>query len=219
MSAGFLFDNLPWKLLSLAIAVVLWFAIVDEPDLVTSQSVPILYKSLPPDLEIGSDVPDRVHLELRGPASRLSANSLTETSVLLDLSGVHPGEQTFTISSTNIRLQPGVTFLRSVPSQLRLRFDHMVSKDVAVQVRFAGPPPVGYTIVSKQVLPARLRIVGAENRVQLIESAQTDPIDISGVVSEKEFHVHAYVADPQIRFESQPGVSVRVRLQQTGPQP
>ena len=37
--------NLPWYALSLAIAIALWFFVVDQPELVTSQPAPIFFKN------------------------------------------------------------------------------------------------------------------------------------------------------------------------------
>lgn len=208
-----LFDNLIWKVLSLAAALVLWLLFVGEPELVTSQSVPILYKNLPRDLQIGADVPERVRLELRGPASKLTPGSLAEAAVLLDLSGVHKhGEHTVTLTADNISLPAGVSLVRAVPSQLRLQFDRLMVKEVPVEVRFSGPPAPGYRIVRQEVLPNKVEILGPELHVRQIDAAQTDAIDLSGVVSQAEFHVQAFVADPQVRLESAPMVTVRVYL-------
>ena len=55
---------------SLVLAMLLWFAIVGEPELVTTHTVPILYRNLPPDLLIGSDAVDQVRVELRGPVEQ-----------------------------------------------------------------------------------------------------------------------------------------------------
>ena len=41
----------------------------------------------------------------------------------------------------------------------------------------------------------------------------TDPVDLSGVVSEKEFRTHINVGDPQIRLESSNEIAVKVTLQ------
>src|SRR5712691_5072777 len=43
-----------WKFGSLVAAVLLWFSIVGEQELVTMRSAPILYQKLPPDLLIGA---------------------------------------------------------------------------------------------------------------------------------------------------------------------
>lgn len=206
-----LFSNLQWKLLSLLIALGLWLVLVQEPELVTSHSVPVFFKDLPRDMEIGSDVPDRVHVEVRGPSGKLTPEVFAETAVLVDLSGVHSvGERTFTVNSASLNLPSGVRFLRAVPSQVRLRFDRVLSKDVNVQVRIGNPQPPGYRVTGHEVEPETLRITGPEGRVRQIDSAQTDPIDLSGVFSESEFRVHAYVSDPQVRFEGTPVVTVKV---------
>jgi YbbR domain-containing protein len=207
-------SNLQWKALALMIALLLWYIVVAEPELVTSQSVPIFYKNLPRDLEIGSEVPDRVHMELRGPAGKLAPTQLAEAAVLVDLSPVNqPCERTFTVSESSVNLPSGVTLLRAVPSQLRMRFERLQAKEVPVQVRSGTPPPAGYRIAGQYVTPSKVRVIGPESRVQQIESAQTDPIDLGALVGRAEYRVHAYVADPQVRFEGSPMVTVRITVE------
>jgi hypothetical protein len=205
--------NLQWKILALLLAIVSWSVVVGEPELVTSRSVPIFYKNLPRDLEIGSDVPATVHLEIRGPAGKLTPPSLAETAVFFDLGSVNaPGERTFTVTGESINLPLGVQLWRAVPSQLRLRFQRIETKSVRVEIR-AGAPPSGYAVTSQTTSPRELTILGPEDHVKLVSTAQTDPIDLSSTVGRAEFHVHAYVADPQIRFQGSPIVTVRVDVE------
>ena len=209
-------DRLGWKLLSVVVATLLWFSVVDEQSLVTSQPVPVFYAHLSKDFEIGSEVTDRVRLEVRGPARKLTAASLAGTAVRIDLAGVaQAGEQTFTISTTNIDLPDGVVFLRAVPSQLRLRFDRHATRDVPVEVRLAGAPPPGYRIAREEIKPETLRIGGPENNVEHVAVAQTDAIDISKVTGQAQFRANTYVADPQVRFESPPVVAVKIWMEKT----
>jgi hypothetical protein len=206
--------NFGWKLGSLALAVVLWFAILGEPELVTTHTSPILYKSLPAGLLIGSDAIDQVRVELRGPAGKLSPDRLAEMAVLLDLSDVKgPGERTFTLSNADFHLPQGITFLRSVPSQLRVRFARMLSRDVPVNIRISAQPPAGYRIVSKETAPQTLRIAGPEGRVNAVASADTDAIDLSGTTGNAEIKVNAFISDPQIRFEVSPLVTVKLVIE------
>ena len=209
-----LLENIWWKLLSLGMSIGLWLTIINEPELVTSAAVPIFYKGLPRGIEIAADQPDKIFLEIRGPASRLTPGRLADTAVQLDLTDViRPGERTFTISRTNLNLPMGVTFLRAVPSQLRLTFDDQVSKDVQVRVRLRGKPADGWRVVSAKVNPERLRIVGPASRIALIDTAETDPVDLTGFDKALVARVHSYIADSQARFESSPMVEVRVELE------
>jgi len=211
--------NFGWKVGSLVLAVALWFAIVGEPELVTTRAVPILYKNLPVDILIGSDAMDLVRLELRGPSGRLSTGALADLAVTLDLASVNgPGERTFTLSDGDLHLPQGVTFLRAIPSQLRLRFGRRKSKDVPVEVRFAGALPPGYKVTGQQVVPQVLRISGPEHRVDAIQSAQTDAIDLSAVTQPAERRVNTLVADPQVWLESSPMVTVRLTIEKSGQQ-
>jgi YbbR domain-containing protein len=217
MSWRWLTRNFVWKLVSLALSAVLWFAIVGEPELVTTHAAPILYRNLPKDLLIGSDALDAVRVELRGPTGRLTSATLSDLAILLDLSNASgPGERTFTLADADLHLPEGVAFVRAIPSQLRVRFARRKSKEVPVELRFTSAPPSGYAVVREEVTPRTIRIAGPEARIDAMESAQTDAIDLSGVTATREFHVNTFVADPQLWLESSPVVQVRLTIERRG---
>jgi YbbR domain-containing protein len=200
-----------WKLASLALAVLLWVALLGEPELVAIQTVPVLYRNLSSSLLLLSDTPANVQVELRGPSRKLTHDALAEVAVTLDLSGVKtPGERTFTLSRTELPVPEGVAFLRAVPSQLRLRFDRGMTKDVPVEVRLTGTPAAGFRIAGHSASPDRLRVSGPESRVQPIQRAETDPVDISGLTGSSVTQVNTFVADPRVQFESPSVVTVNV---------
>src|SRR3954449_11734411 len=97
-----IFQNMIWKLLSLAVAVVIWALVATEPELATFANVRLEYKNLPEGLEISSDPVSSVMLELRGPSGALRGiGDGTHPAVVLDMSEAAAGEHTFTISSRN----------------------------------------------------------------------------------------------------------------------
>lgn len=205
--------NLGWKLLAVALAVLLWLTLVGNPSLTKSISAPVEFKNVPKDIEISSEIPERVHLEIQGPEARLSARNLERAAVILNLSSVtQPGERTFFVEQGSIELPPGVELLRAVPSQLRLEFERSAVREVPVQVKFSVPP-AGFRVQSSQAIPAQVKVAGPESHVTGAQSATTDAIDVSGVVGEKVFHVKAFVADPLVRFQSSPDITVRVVME------
>ncbi len=214
---GWLPRNLGWKIAALGLSVLLWVAMSAEPGLVTARAVPILYRNLAPQFLVTGDVPETVRVEIRGSAPQLSSSSLADTVALFDLSVIDSaGERTFTISNDNLNLPRGVTFLRAMPSQLRLRIARLAAKDVPVEVRTTGAVAPGYRLVSSTVAPALLRIAGSDGRVAAISSVETDAIDVNGLTQSAERRVNAFIADPQVRFESTPIVMVKLSIERTG---
>jgi YbbR domain-containing protein len=209
-------QNLGWKLLSLLIAVALWVFAAREPEVATSLSVPIEFQNLPDDLDIGGNLPDRVRLEVRGPSGRLSRDNLADIAVVLDLSDSRAGLRTYTIRSSNVSLPFGVTFYRAVPSQITLRLDQLMTRDVPVEPVFFNIAD-GYHIASTTVQPPSVRIRGPEGRVDDISKVMTDPVDLTGVVSQKQFRTRINIGDPQVRLEVPPDVRLSVSMQKNSP--
>jgi YbbR domain-containing protein len=206
--------NLGWKLLSLVIAVTLWIAIAREPEMATAVAIPIEFKNMPDDLDIVSNTPDRVRLEIRGPSGRLGRDDLANLAVVLDLTGARPGERTFNIRPATINLPSDVSFYRALPSQITLRFDKLMMKTVEiVPAPFSKGPPEGYRVRSYTVEPNKTLIRGPEERVKNISRVTLDPVDLSGVVSEAEFQTHINVGDAQVRLEVPGAVGVKVTLE------
>jgi YbbR domain-containing protein len=204
--------HLGWKLLALLMAIALWIAVAREPELATSLSVPIEFKNPPDDLAIGGAQPDRVRLEIRGPSGRLSRDNLANVAVILDLSDASEGERTYTIRAPNAGLPSGVAFYRAVPSQITLRFDRLLTREVPVQPVFAGTPE-GYRVREETIDPLTVAVRGPVERVRNLSRVMTDPVDLTGVVSEKEFHTQINLGDPQVRLEAPVAVRLKVILE------
>src|SRR5580700_7436065 len=85
---GLIFEQIGWKLLSLAAATAIWALVATEPELSTFASTQVEYKNLPDDIEIDSNPLATVMLELRGPSGAL--RNIGEPSlrpqVILDMS-------------------------------------------------------------------------------------------------------------------------------------
>lgn len=206
--------HLGWKLGSLAAAIALWLAVEGAPELVTTQTVPLLYRNLASGLILASDTPESVRAELRGTSIKLTQSALSEVSVSLDLSDLAgPGERTYTLARSNFALPQGISVVRVVPSQVRLIADRMAVKEVPVKIRTTGTPPAGFQVTGQQLIPDRLRISGPETRVNQVDSAPTDPIDLSSMTQKSVVNVNAYLSDARVQFESSPMVTVTLTLE------
>ncbi len=212
-----LLRDLRWKLLALAFASVLWVIVNREAEITTSVEVPIEYRNLPEGLEIASNAPQQVMVQVRGPSARLTRDVLRELAVVLDCAAVQrSGPRTFNIGRRELRRPFGIALDSAVPSQVTLNFERSYSRDVPVEPSYSAPPPPGYAIASYRIEPPTVRIEGPESRVRAIGSAETDPIDLSGVYGRTEVHVPAHLPDPRVRLDaSTPLLTYEVVLQKT----
>jgi YbbR domain-containing protein len=100
-----------------------------------------------------------------------------------------------------------------VPSQFHLTFDTRLTRQVLVRPRVIGTFAPGYAIERVEVDPPAITISGPKKRVEAVESAITDPIDVSGGISQVTVRRHAYVSDPLIQVASPDPVRVTVIMQ------
>jgi len=208
--------NAVWKLFALLVSLLLWLTFARDPEVGTFVSVPVEYRGMPDDLEIGSDLVGSVSIDLRGPSAKIENFNAAKSAVVLDFSDIHkPGERTFQIDERNTNLPTGMRLVRAIPAQIRLQFEQRTRQDVPVQVRFSGAAPKGYQVARYEAAPTELTIVGPASHVKKIEYAVTDPIDVAAVVGESEFRVNAFVGDPHVRFEKPAKISVKVFMEKS----
>jgi hypothetical protein len=199
----FFVTNVGWKLLSLLLSFLLWIAVAQQPELTTSISVPILFRNVPPDLELASEVVDRAHLEIRGPSGRLTAANLAQVAVVFNVATLPTSERSFTIRPNMVWGLPlGVDFYRAVPSQVYLRFEHQVVKEVPVAPEYDKPASEGYSVTSYHFSPGTVKIRGPEEWVKNVDHVITDPIDLKRAVKDGKFRTHVHLPNDQVRLDS-----------------
>lgn len=208
-----LFQNLAWKLLSLAIAVVIWALVASEPELATFANVRLEYKNLPEGLEISSEPVSSIVLELRGPSGALrGTGEAIHPAVVIDMSGAESGERTFSIGDRNVKVMRGVRLVRAIPSEVRFHFEPRRMHSVPVQVRFLGEGQNGFLVADYQVDPPEMEITGPRSRVTRITAVLADPIDLANITGTTEFHVNVFAEDPFVRFLTTPEAVVTVTM-------
>ncbi len=197
--------NLGWKLLSLAIAVVVWGVVANEPELSTFATVGVKYRNLPEDLEISSDPVSTVKLELRGPSGQLRGvgdGGGASPEVILDMARVQTGERTFPIGDGNVQLVRGVQLVRAIPSDVRLRFERHADRTVKIIPRFRDRE--GYEVANFTVKPDSIAVAGPASHVAQIDSVLTDQVNFPARAGTFQYPVNTFVEDPYVRF---PGIS------------
>ncbi len=205
-------ENLAAKLMSLAVAFLLWVALVDEPELIETVTVPVEYRNLDASLDLSPEAPDRIQIQVRGPRSRLGSVSSENTNIVFDLAQMRqPSARTFTITKETINLPSRVSLVRAMPSQMRVTLERRITKDLPVQASIS--PSTLYRVLAVELSPPTVRVVGPESSIQAISGLNTEPIDLSSIDASKPLRLNVLLTDPELTVVGSAMVSVKLSIE------
>lgn len=209
--------NLPYKLLALAIAIIIWtYANEGQNNATKELSVPLDIRAIESGLAVTS-APPSVSVVFQGARAHVES-VLAEpdaVSAYVSLKGKSAGRYLLPV---NVKVPEGFMGLvkkSAVPREVSVVLEQRTERDFPVAVQFSGPPPVGYRFGSPQLSPdhvtasGTLRQIGAAS--QLIVAVDTRKATAGGL--DDDFPVSALDKDgkPVRGLELSPS-KVRLRL-------
>jgi YbbR domain-containing protein len=209
----YVFANFGYKIISLVFAIALWWVISHGATAVVGLTVPIEFRHIPANLEISSlNIPE-AQVRVRGPERTIHSLRPQDVHVEVDLRDVKPGERTFDMTDQQVKLPEDLKVMQVVPAQLRLSFDQTATRTVEVRPRVIGTFAPGYQISQVLADPAAITVSGPRMRVDQVEAATTDPVDVSGNMGRNTFVTNAYVADPLVQLVHPTPIHVTVIME------
>jgi len=211
----YVLHNLGLKVVSLALATGLWLAVARDQPAEVAVEVPIEFRNFPQSLEISSEQIPQAQIRLRGPERLIRRLLPTDVHPEIDLSQIKPGEHTFSLTAQQIHHPYDVEVVQVIPSQLHLSFDTRLERQVEVHPRVVGRFASGYDIARITADPPVITIVGPRKRVEAVEAAVTDPVDVSGSMGQDVFTTPAYVPDPLVQVVDPKPIRVTVIMEKS----
>jgi YbbR domain-containing protein len=206
------FHNFGLKLTSLILATGLWLAIASSPLSEVALNVAIIFRNMPPDLEISSENIPSVQIRVRGPERTVRRLQPSDVRAEVDLTGMKPGEHTFDLTKA-ISVPDRLEIAEVVPSEVHVEFDTRSQRQVQVRPRVVGTFASGYRIGKIESDPAIVVVIGPKKEVDAVDGAITDPIDVTGVLDVITVERPAYVSDPLIQVTEPHPVRITITMQ------
>jgi YbbR domain-containing protein len=208
-----LLDNLPLKVVSVTVALLLWF-VIGEKTSERGLSVPVELQNVPRDLELVGEPTNVVDVRVRASPSVIQRLTIGDVSARIDLSGVREGEHIVHLTSDDIRVPFGVRVVKITPSILTMGFERTMQKTVPIRPRLLGRPAVGFEVGEVAAEPGEVRVAGPKSRVQETESAYTEPVSVEGAGVTVVETVNLGLDDPVLRIQGSPRVRVTARIRE-----
>jgi len=197
-------------LLSILIAVILWFQVHGQGQGSVSLDVPLQVRGLPQNMAIVNDLPDHVRVTVRGLQARLGSLASQDVRVPLDASDLkEPGVVERPIEVDDVRLPAGLMIVKLQPDKVQLQVDRVVTRSIRVHPRLDLPD--GWKAIDIRVEPAAVRLVGPEVWLDALQTAETTMVRPE--VKMGPFEIRAGVQSPSgkaIRL-ADAGIQVTIR--------
>ena len=207
------FRHLGLKVLSLLLAVLLWFMVAGQKEAERSLRIPLEFQNIPEQLELTEEPPSFVDVRLRGPSGSLGQVRAGDIVAVLDLASARPGRRLFHLTPEQVSAPAGLRVIHVLPSTVGLTFETSSSKTVPVVPVIEGEPAPGYVVGRVTATPAMAHIVGPESVLQRLTEATTEPIVINGQRARVRERVNVAVADDAVRLRSAQTALVTIEIQ------
>lgn len=169
------------KLLSLAIALVLWLLVTGQNQPVTAHVNVQLNFIRPPALEISNDPPRTVDVMLTGSRNKLDDLTTLDLVATVDISDQRAGERVLRLADkAQISLPQGVKVDGFQPSAIPVRLEPIVERQVPIEAKLEGSPADGYEVYGVRPSKGSVTLRGPESRVIALPKVLTESIWLGG---------------------------------------
>jgi YbbR domain-containing protein len=201
------------KLLSLAIAIVLWLLVTGQNQPVTAHVNVQLNFIRPQSLEISNDPPRTVDVMLTGSRNKLDDLTSLDLVATVDLSDQRAGERVLRLADkAQITLPQGIKVDGFQPSAVPIRLEEILDRQVVVEAKLEGKPDDGFEVYSVYPNKSSVAVRGPASRVNALQKIATESIWLAG--HKQSFtaqNVALDVPDPKVDL-LEPMVNVAIEI-------
>jgi len=177
-------DDLLLKILALALTLGLWYGLTAQraPATIRLPGIQLGFH-LPGDMEISNDPRDKIEATLTGSHQALDRINVRDLTAYVDISDRKQGERVIRLTPETVRLElpDGVRVTHIEPASAALRLEPRVQREVVVAPRLEGKLPEGYELRAVNVIPGKIRVRGPASRVNALEKALTESIQLDSL--------------------------------------
>ncbi len=177
------------KLVSLGLAIILWYFVGGEDRIDKNVMVPIEIINLPRDLVISNQFKKEIEVTVSGPRSLIVEMANRAVSRQVDLSTATPGTMVIENDSKHIPVLRGITVQRVQPSSIILSLDKLIEKKFPVEARIVGRVAHGYSIKNIKIDPELITIAGPFTTLSQVDHFSTKNITVDGVKQSTQLQV------------------------------
>ena len=204
--------HLGLKVVSIALAALLWVAVSGEQTVERSLRIPLEFTNLPSQLEVVGDAVNVVDVRVRGSSGALNRIGAGELVAVLDLRSARAGQRLFHLDGADVRTPFGVDVVQVNPSTVSMTFEPSGSKVVPVVPSLDGEPADGFVVGTVTAEPPTVEVLGPVSVLSRLTQAITEPVTVKGASAPVTETVNIGVADASVRLREPQTARVAVTV-------
>ncbi|HSW63041.1 MAG TPA: CdaR family protein [Dissulfurispiraceae bacterium] len=173
--------NIGLKILSVALAITLWFYVSNRGESETSVEAQIDFKNIPAGMEILRQSMRKATVNVQGYEQEIYRLRSTDVRVVVDLGSAKKGETMQSLVRENVVLPRSLKVLRIEPATIKVSLDETATRTLQVKPHITGTPERPFELKSATAKPSAVKIEGPRSEIEKISVLRTDPIDITGL--------------------------------------
>jgi len=172
------FEIITAALFSIVFISGVWFSVSRGLDTMVNLEIPVEYMSRAPGMEIVRTSVNKVNLELSGSGALVKSVRPEQVQVKLDLSKAVVGNNSFTITSEDISMPPGIIIKNVLPQEVDVELDVTVKKELPVQVDWVGKLPENTFLSEIIIEPQTVKVIGGKRVIENITTVYTEKVSV-----------------------------------------
>ncbi len=198
-------------MLSIIFITGIWFSVSRGQYTLVSLDIPIDYANRSAGTEIVGTSAKSVSLVLSGSGALVKSVSPDKVAVRLDLSKSVIGQNSFTITSENISLPPGIVLREVTPSEVEVSIDETIKKELPVQIDWVGKLTDNLILVDSVTDPVKVAVVGGKRILEDIATIYTEKVQLDSLSGQGEITANLALSPPSLKIA--PGFKDKVTIQ------
>lgn len=173
------------KLISLVLAIGLWYYAAGEEDIEVTRQVPVEIKLKNSQMSVLKTSVRSVQVTFLVPRALLSDLTSKEMTAVHQIGDEvkKAGDYSFRMETRDIRLpSPQVRVSRMEPEVVVVTLDELIVQKLSVKPTFVGEPAIGYKVITPEIQmdPNALLVEGPKGKIEKMDSIPTERIDLVG---------------------------------------
>jgi hypothetical protein len=197
------FRHFGLKVVSIALAALLWALVSGEQVVERALRVPLEFTNVPTNLELVGDPANDVDVRVRGSSGSLGRIATGELVAVLDLRGAVAGkDQLFHLTEGDVRSPFGVEVVQVNPSTIRMSFERSEVRPFPIMPAVEGDPATGFVVGVVTSDPQTVMLVGPPSVLDMVSEAITEPISVKGATTTVTKTVNVGSPQPNARLKN-----------------